>query len=73
MTGKSLKTGLTITALETRVNDKGIRRVRFESGWISEKAGDGTVLLELAEEQDEVSHSPRPHPILIILTHPVLT
>ena len=34
-------------------NDKGVTRVRFESGWISEKAGDGTVLLELVEEEEE--------------------
>ena len=60
-TGTSLKIGQTIVALETKVNEKGITRVRFESGWISEKAGDGTVLLELAEEQEEVSH---PHLIL---------
>ena len=28
------------------MNDKGVLRVRIKEGWVSEKAGDGTVLLE---------------------------
>ena len=44
-----------ITALETKKNDKGITRVKFADGWISEKAGDGTVLLEPAEDEEAES------------------
>ena len=49
--GKPLKIGQVITALEAKVNEKGITRVRYEDGWISEKAGDGTVLLEKVAEK----------------------
>ena len=46
----TLKKGSVIEALETRVNDKGVTRVRFDNGtiagWVSTKAGDGSVLLE---------------------------
>ena len=47
---KNLKKGTVIDALETKVNEQGVMRVRFKSalvsGWCSDKAGDGTVLLE---------------------------
>lgn len=46
----TLRKGSIIEALETKVNDKGVTRVRFDNGqtagWASTKAGDGTVLLE---------------------------
>ena len=46
--GKPMTVGQVVEALETKVNDKGVLRVRFDGGWVSEKAGDGTVLLERA-------------------------
>jgi len=49
--------GEKITALETRVNDKGIVRVRFDRGWISETAGDGTVLLTAMSRDDDEDSS----------------
>eukprot|EP01049_Picozoa_sp_SAG25_P025369 SAG25_NODE_12007_length_289_cov_69.936842_1_plen_85_part_10 len=47
-----MKIGDVIEALETKVNAKGVTRVRLEAGWVSEKAGDGTVLLERLEEEE---------------------
>ena len=44
--GKPCRIGQVIEALETKVNDKGVTRVRYSDGWISENAGDGTPLLE---------------------------
>ena len=38
--------GQIITELESRVNDKGITRVRYDRGWLSKKTGDGRVILE---------------------------
>ena len=35
-----------IVAAETRPNDKGVTRVRFHKGWVSERAGDGSPLLQ---------------------------
>ena len=43
---KPLNIGNVVQALETKVNDNGVLRVRIQQGWVSEKAGDGTVLLE---------------------------
>ena len=43
--GKPLKIGEVVQALETRMNDAGVLRIRVEGGWVSEKARDGTVLL----------------------------
>ena len=48
--GKPLKIGEVVQALETRMNDAGVLRIRVEGGWVSEKARDGTVLL--AKEGD---------------------
>ena len=56
--GKPLKIGDVIEALETKVNDKGVLRVRVAQGWVSETAGDGTVLLEELEASTEVSNRP---------------
>ena len=46
----TLKKGEEIDALEEKVNDKGVTRVRFDNGnlkgWVSTNAGDGSVLLE---------------------------
>ena len=36
-------------ALETRVNLKGVFRVRLEPGWVSERAGDGAILDRLRD------------------------
>ena len=47
--------GEVIDAIETRKNESGVLRVRFASGWVSETAGDGTRLLEVAAEEDEES------------------
>ena len=52
--GKPLKIGDVIEALETKVNEKGVLRVRVAQGWVSETAGDGTVLLEELEASTEV-------------------
>ena len=45
-----LKAGESVAALESKVNEKGATRIRFDgprlSGWVSLKAGDGTVLLK---------------------------
>lgn len=60
----TLKKGSTIESIETKVNDKGVTRVRFDngqiSGWASTKAGDGTVLLEKVGvgAEDDVSEGP---------------
>ena len=43
---KYLKVGRIVSALETKVNAKGVLRVRLAEGWVSEKAGDGTLLLQ---------------------------
>ena len=51
----TLPAGQTITALETRVNSKGVTRVRFKRGWVSVTAGDGTVLLKDVAEEDTES------------------
>ena len=51
----SLKIGQVITAIETKVNDKGITRIKFTDGWISEKAEDGTVLLSSTEGGDNTA------------------
>ena len=40
-----LASGSVIVAEETKLNDNGVKRIRFNRGWVSEKAGDGTVLL----------------------------
>jgi hypothetical protein len=53
--GKPLKIGDVVQALETKVNDAGILRIRVQAGWVSEKARDGTVLL--AKEGDADSGS----------------
>jgi hypothetical protein len=53
--GKPLKIGDTITALETKTNEKGVLRVRIGQGWVSETAGDGTVLLEKVGDDEDVS------------------
>ena len=46
----TLKKGEVITALEEKVNEKGVTRVRFATdslqGWVSTNAGDGSVLLQ---------------------------
>ena len=47
--GKPLQIGSTVQALETRVNPRGVVRVRLEQGWVSETAGDGTILLQRVE------------------------
>ena len=39
--------GTVVDALERKINDKGIVRVRFNQGWISEKTGAGVPCLEL--------------------------
>ena len=44
--GKPLTIGSEVQALETKINEKGVLRVRIKEGWVSEKAGDGTVLLQ---------------------------
>ena len=55
-----LRVGDEVHELESRVNDKGVRRVRFGKGWVSEKAagthgGDpGTVILEFTREARKV-------------------
>ncbi len=41
-----LAAGLIIVAEETKPNDKGVTRIKFNRGWVSEHAGDGTVLLQ---------------------------
>ena len=51
-TGKALKIGDTIVVIEAKENEKGVLRVQFDGGWISEKAGDGTVLLEEHDETE---------------------
>eukprot|EP01043_Picozoa_sp_COSAG02_P034028 COSAG02_NODE_2357_length_9069_cov_13.218841_3_plen_790_part_00 len=38
--------GSVIIAEETKPNDKGVTRIKFNRGWVSEHAGDGTVLLQ---------------------------
>ena len=45
--------GEIITALESKKNANGILRIKFERGWVSEKAMDGTVLLALAKDWEE--------------------
>ena len=51
--GKQLQIGSIVQALETRVNPKGVVRVRLERGWVSETAGDGTVLLQRIDDDEE--------------------
>ena len=51
--GKPLKIGDVVQALQTKMNGTGVLRVRTEHGWVSEKAGDGTVLLEKVAAGDE--------------------
>jgi hypothetical protein len=50
-----IKAGTVITALEEKVNQAGVTRVRFNKGWLSVKSGDGTVLLkkQAADESEE--------------------
>eukprot|EP01043_Picozoa_sp_COSAG02_P084618 COSAG02_NODE_22418_length_753_cov_1.139144_1_plen_250_part_11 len=43
------KVGEVITELESRVNEKGIKRIRFSRGWISAKTADGRDILTLNE------------------------
>ena len=50
--GKPLKIGELVQALETRMNDAGVLRIRVEGGWVSEKARDGTVLLAKEGESE---------------------
>ena len=38
--------GTELEALELRVNDKGVTRVRFSGGWLSEKTGAGALCLQ---------------------------
>ena len=56
----TLKKGSEINALETRVNDQGVTRVRFDNGqlagWASTRAGDGSTLLEKIGENDAESN-----------------
>jgi hypothetical protein len=42
-----LAAGSVIVAEETKPNDKGVTRIKFDRGWVSEHAGDGTVLLQV--------------------------
>jgi hypothetical protein len=44
--------GEVVEVIKTRVNDAGILRVKYERGWISEFASDGTRLLEADEDDD---------------------
>ena len=53
--------GTVVDALERKINDKGIVRVRFNQGWISEKTGAGVPCLELISETKPVS-APAPAP-----------
>ena len=46
--------GTVVDALERKLNDKGIVRVRFDQGWISEKTGVGVPCLELISETKPV-------------------
>lgn len=48
-------------ALERKLNDKGIVRVKFAEGWISEKTGAGVPCLELISETKPVG-APAPAP-----------
>ncbi len=41
-----LEVGKEITAITTQTNDKGVLRVQFEGGWVSEHAGNGAVCLQ---------------------------
>ena len=45
--------GEIVTSLESKKNANGILRIKFERGWVSEKAMDGTVLLASAEDWEE--------------------
>ena len=38
--------GEVITEIESRVNASGIRRVRYDRGWLSQKTADGRAILE---------------------------
>jgi hypothetical protein len=51
--GRPLRVGSVVQALETKVNARGVLRVRLEQGWVSETAGDGTVLLQRVVDDDE--------------------
>jgi hypothetical protein len=51
--GRPLGIGSVVQALETKVNARGVLRVRLEQGWVSETAGDGTVLLQRVVDDDE--------------------
>eukprot|EP01048_Picozoa_sp_COSAG05_P021946 COSAG05_NODE_4206_length_1622_cov_1.228496_1_plen_371_part_00 len=42
-----LNVGTLIDVLEMRQNDSGVLRVRYSRGWVSERAGNGTVILEV--------------------------
>ena len=46
----SLHIGEVIEVLEERLNDNGVNRICCEDGWISERAANGTVLLEPGTE-----------------------
>ena len=46
----SLHIGEVIEVIEERVNDQGVLRICFEDGWVSQRAKDGTVLMEKGSE-----------------------
>ena len=55
-----LKAGTSVAVLETRRNEKGVLRVRFDQGWVSERAGDGKLCLEAtAWEADDATPQPK--------------
>jgi hypothetical protein len=45
--------GDVITELESRVNASGIKRVRYERGWISAKTSDGRAILSIAPAYED--------------------
>lgn len=49
-----LEVGTEIKAMATQTNDKGVLRVQFEGGWVSERAGNGAVCLQATAWGDAV-------------------
>jgi hypothetical protein len=66
-----MEVGTRLTALETRANEAGVLRVRFEGGWISEFAGNGAKCLEVASPEvaapEPVPREPAPVVITVAL------
>ena len=56
----ALEKGESVIALESKVNEAGIKRIRFSRGWTSEKSKNGQTILEIVSQAQAQAGNRRP-------------